>query len=169
MAVDNETLAFDRTQLRQLYKAFQVLGDEAKVEARETSNALADYLQKEIRSAGYARTKGAEAVRRIVDGSRVKKSSTTGEITYGFSSQRFSGGATTKTLWGGYEFGSSVRPRKDGTVRRLTQFPNYSGRQGGGSRGWFIYPTLRKNQKYIVQEWTKSFNKILDKWGINGI
>lgn len=167
--MDNDTLAFDKTELRQLYKAFQVLGDEAKDEARLASNNLATYLEREIRGAGYGRTKGSRAVRRIVDGSRVKKSSTTGEITYGFSSQRFSGGATTKTLWGGYEFGSSVRPRKDGTVRRLEQFPTYSGRYKGGSRGWFIYPTLRKNQGYIVREWTKSFNRILDKWGINGI
>lgn len=157
--MQTESLAFDKTELRQLYKAFQVLGDEAKDEARLASNNLAAYLQKEIRQAGYARTFGSKAVRRIVDGSRVKKSSTTGEITYGFSSQRFSGEANTKTLWAGYEFGSN----------RWKQFPTYSGRQGRGSRGWFIYPTLRKNQDYIVREWTKSFNRILNKWGINGI
>lgn len=157
--MNNDTLAFDKTELRQLYKAFQVLGDEAKDEARLSSNNLASYLQREIRAAGYARTTGSRVVRRIVDGSRVKKSSTTGEITYGFSSQRFSGGANTKMLWPGYEFGSN----------RWKQFPSYSGRQGRGSRGWFIYPTLRKNQGYIVREWTKSFNRILDKWGINGI
>lgn len=154
-----ETLAFDRTQLRQLYKAFKVLGDEAKDEARLQSNALADFLQREIKQAGYNRTQGARAVRRIVDGSRVKKSSTTGEITYGFASQRFSGGANTKDLWAGYEFGSN----------KFKQFPSYSGRQGRGSRGWFIYPTLRRNQNYIVREWTAAFNRILDKWGINGI
>lgn len=154
-----ETLAFDKTELRQLYKAFKVLGDEAKDEARQASNSLADFLQREIRTAGYQRNQGAAAVRRIVDGSRVKKSSTTGEITYGFASQRFSGGATTKTLWAGYEFGSN----------RYKQFPSYSGRQGRGSRGWFIYPTLRKNQNEIVKQWTAAFNRILDKWGINGI
>lgn len=157
--MNNDTLAFDKTELRQLYKAFQVLGDEAKDEARLASNNLASFLQREIRAAGYARTKGTKVVRRIVDGSRVKKSSTTGEITYGFSSQRYSGGANTKTLWPGYEFGSN----------RWKQFPSYSGRQGRGSRGWFIYPTLRKNQDYIVREWTKSFNRILDKWDIDGI
>jgi hypothetical protein len=157
--VAEETLAFDKTELRQLYKAFKVLGDEAKDEARQQSNALASFLQTEIRQAGYQRTKGAQVIRRIVDGSRVKKSSTTGEITYGFASQRFSGGANTKDLWTGYEFGSS----------RYKQFPSYSGRLGRGSRGWFIYPTLRKNQNNIVGQWTAAFNRILDKWGINGI
>lgn len=157
--MDEPTIAFDKAELRNLYKAFKVLGEEAKDEARQQSNALAEFLQSEIRQAGYSRTFGNAAVRRIVDGSRVKKSSTTGEITYGFASQRFSGGATTKTLWGGYEFGSD----------RYKQFPRWSGRQGRGSRGWFIYPTLRKNQKQIVKEWTAAFNRILDKWGINGI
>lgn len=154
-----ETLAFDRTELRQLYKAFKVLGDEAKDEARLQSNALATFLQKEIQQAGYQRTKGAGAVRKIVDGSRVKKSSTTGEITFGFASQRLSGGGTTKDLWAGYEFGSN----------KWKQFPSYSGRYGRGSRGWFIYPTLRRNQNRIVRDWTAAFNRILDKWGINGI
>lgn len=154
-----ETLAFDKTELRNVYKAFKVLGDEAKDEARLQSNALAQYLQGQIKDAGYGRTFGAKVVRRIVDGSRVKKSSTTGEITYGFASQRFSGGATTKDLWGGFEFGSD----------RYKQFPRWSGRQGRGSRGWFIYPTLRRNQPYIVKEWSAAFNRILDKWGISGI
>lgn len=153
------SLAFDRTELRNVYKAFKVLGDEAKDEARQQSNALADFLSREIKQAGYQRTKSAGAVRRVVDGSRVKKSSTTGEITYGFASQRFSGGANTKMLWGGLEFGSD----------KYKQFPSWSGRYGRGSRGWFIYPTLRKNQNYIIKQWTAAFNRILDKWGINGI
>jgi hypothetical protein len=155
----DETLAFDKTELRQLYKAFSVLGEEAKQEARQTSNALAQYLQGEIKQAGYARTNDPIPIRRIVDGSRVKKTSTTGEITFGSASQRFSGGANTKTLWPGYEFGSN----------KFKQFPRFSGRLGRGSKGYFIYPTLRANQAYIVREWTAAFNRILDKWGINGI
>ncbi len=154
-----EAAAFDRTELRQLYKAFSLLGDEAKAEARGVSNNLAEYLRGQIISAAETRTKGKTAARRIATGSKVKMSSTTGELTYGFASQRFSGGGTTKNLWAGYEFGSN----------KFKQFPSYSGRFGRGSRGWFIYPTLRKEQKYIVAEWTKAFNKILDKWGIGDI
>lgn len=154
-----EVTAFDRTELRQVYKAFSLLGDEAKAEARETSNNLATYLQKQIAAKAGSRTKGQKAIERIVSGSRVSKTSTTGEIRYGFASQRFSGGATTQRLWAGYEFGSN----------KWKQFPTYSGRQGRGSRGWFIYPTLRQEQRNIVAQWTAAFNKILDKWGIGGI
>lgn len=154
-----EVAAFDKTELRQVYKAFSLLGDEAKDEARQTSNNLATYLQKQIAVKAGSRIKGQKAIDRIVSGSRVSKTSTTGEIRYGFAFQRFSGGANTQQLWAGYEFGSN----------RLKQFPNYSGRQGRGSRGWFIYPTLRAEQRNIVSQWTAAFNRILDKWGINGI
>jgi len=154
-----EVAAFDPTELRQVYKAFSLLGDEAKAEARETSNSLATYLQQQIAAKAATRIKGQKAINRIVSGSKVVKSSTTGEIKYGFASQRFSGGANTQMLWAGFEFGSND----------LKQFPNWSGRQGRGSRGWFIYPTLRQEQKNIVAQWTRAFNKILDKWGIGGI
>ncbi len=129
-----EVAAFDRTELRQVYKAFTLLGDEAKVEARESSNNLATYLQQQIAAAAGSRLKGQAAINRIVSGSKVSKSSTTGEIRYGFASQRLSGGGTTQRLWAGYEFGSN----------KYKQFPSNYGRLGRGSRGWFIYPTLRK-------------------------
>jgi hypothetical protein len=154
-----EVSAFDRTELRQVYKAFSVLGDEAKAEARQTSNNLATYLQRQIATTAATRVKSQQAINRIVSGSKVSKTSTTGEIRYGFASQRFSGGGTTQQLWAGYEFGSN----------KFKQFPSYSGRMGRGSRGWFIYPTLRKEQRNIVAQWTAAFNKILDKWGISGI
>ena len=154
-----ELAAFDRTELRQVYKAFNLLGDEAKAEARETSNNLATYLQRQIAQKSQSRTKGQKAIERIVSGSKVSKTSTTGEIRYGYSGQRFSGGANTQQLWAGFEFGSN----------RWKQFPSYSGRQGRGSRGWFIYPTLRAEQRNIVSQWTAAFNRILDKWGIGGI
>jgi len=153
-----EVSAFDRTELRQVYKAFSVLGDEAKAEARGVSNNLAMYLQRQIAAKAATRTNGQAAINRIVSGSKVSKTSTTGEIKYGFASQRFSGGANTQTLWAGFEFGSN----------RLKQFPAYSGRQGRGSRGWFIYPTLRQEQRSIVAQWTAAFNKILDKWATSG-
>ena len=154
-----EVSAFDRTELRQVYKAFTLLGDEAKAEARQSSNNLATYLQSQIAATAATRSKGQKAINRIVSGSKVSKTSTTGEIRYGFASQRFSGGATTQQLWAGYEFGSN----------QFKQFPSYSGRMGRGSRGWFIYPTLRKEQRNIVSQWTAAFNKILDQWGISGI
>jgi hypothetical protein len=147
----SEQMGFDKAELNQVYAALKAMGVAAKEEAKRDSNALAEYAQKQISVAAVPRGKAAI---RIATGSKVKKSSTTGEITYGYAAQKFSGGSDTKMLWGGNEFGSN----------RHRQFPIWSGRQGRGSKGWFIYPTLRKMQPYIVEQWTESFDKILKRW-----
>jgi hypothetical protein len=149
----SELVALDQTELRQVFKALKNMGEEANEEAKRQSGALAEFARAEVIEAS---TKTRNKVDdRIAQGSRVKKSSRIGEITYGFASQKFSGGATTKSIWGGAEFGSN----------KFKQFPVWSGRQGRGSRGWFIYPTLRKIQPQIVARWTESFDKILKEWG----
>ena len=148
-----EKTAFDKTELRAVFKALKNMDEQATVEAKRQSGDLADYARKEV--IGTASGLSSRAVAsRIAEGSRVKKSSKVGEITYGFASQKFSGGGTTKQLWGGSEFGSN----------KYKQFPVWSGREGRGSKGWFIYPTLRRIQPYIVAEWTKAFDKILKEW-----
>jgi len=150
----SEQTGFDPSELRQVYKALKAMDDAAKDEAKRESGAIAEYAQKQIASASQGRGKAAI---RVAQGSKVKKSSTTGEITYGYASQKFSGGATTRDLWGGTEFGSIKYPNFP-----KWSGPNPSGRKG--SRGWFIYPTLRKIQPHIVSEWTAAFDKILKEW-----
>lgn len=148
-----EKTGFDQSQLRGVFKALKNMDEQATAEAKRQSGALADYARNEV--IGTASGLQSRAVAsRIAQGSRVKKSSKVGEITYGFAAQKFSGGATTKQIWGGSEFGSN----------KFKQFPVWSGKEGRGSRGWFIYPTLRRIQPYIVSEWTKSFSKILKEW-----
>jgi hypothetical protein len=148
-----EQIAFDKTELRGVFKALKNMDERATDEAKRVSGALADYARNEVISTASGLSSRAVASR-IAEGARVKKSSKIGEITYGFASQKFSGGATTKDIWGGSEFGSN----------NYKQFPVWSGREGRGSKGWFIYPTLRKIQPKIVSEWTESFSKILKEW-----
>jgi hypothetical protein len=150
----DDALALDQTQLRAIFKALKNMDDAATAEAKRQSGALAEFARSEIIQTANSRPSRAVAGR-IATGARVKKSSKIGEITYGFASQKFSGGATTKDIWGGSEFGSN----------KFRQFPVWSGREGRGSKGWFIYPTLRKIQPQIVARWTESFNKVLKEWG----
>ena len=149
----DELIAFDKTELRQVFKALKNMSDEANEEAKRQSGALAEFARDEVIQKANS-LQSNKVAGRIAEGSRVKKSSRIGEITYGFASQKFSGGATTKTIWGGSEFGSN----------KYKQFPVWSGREGRGSKGWFIYPTLRKIQPQIVTRWTESFDKILKEW-----
>lgn len=150
----DELIALDKTELRSVFKALKNMGDEANDEAKRQSGALAEFARAEVIQTAH-NLNSRKVAGRIADGSRVKKSSRIGEITYGFASQKFSGGATTKDIWGGSEFGSN----------KFKQFPVWSGRQGRGSKGWFIYPTLRRIQPEIVARWTDSFDKILKEWG----
>jgi len=148
----SEAITYDKSDLRGIVKAFKAMDETAVEQAKGVSNGLATYLQSKIKSA--ASTRPNNAAGRIADGSRVSKSSKIGEISFGFVSQKFSGGGTTQQLWGGYEFGSN----------KFKQFPVWSGRQGRGSRGYFIYPTLRAEQPEIIAQWESAFSKILKEW-----
>ena len=146
--------AYSQKELRQLAKAFSLMGDDAISKAKTVSYDLANYAKTEITKTGYQREKSAKAVRKVVDGASVSRSSKTGRLSYGFAGQRFSGGATTQVLWRGLEFGS----------KNYKQFPTWSGRYGRGSRGWFIYPTLREVQPELTQRWTNEMNNVVKVW-----
>lgn len=150
MATD--PISYDKAELRGIMGAFKGMDAEAVTEAKKVSNGLATFLQGKIVSAANSRPN--EAASRIAAGSRVSKSSKVGELSFGFVSQKFSGGGTTQILWGGYEFGSN----------KFKQFPVWSGREGRGSRGYFIYPTLRAEQPQIIAQWEAAFSKILKEW-----
>jgi hypothetical protein len=146
-----DVVAFNRAEVKSIIYAFKGMDDEAVTKAKSVSNGLATYLQGKIIGKSQARDK---ASRRIAEGSRVSKSSKVGEMSFGFASQKFSGGGTTQQLWGGYEFGSN----------KFKQFPIWSGREGRGSKGWFIYPTLKLEQPHIISEWQEAFSKIVKVW-----
>jgi hypothetical protein len=150
----NETIAYNKADLRDIYKAFKLMDEQATEEARNQSAALAYFASQEIKATAATRTKSGKAVARVAEGVSISKSSKIGEFSYGFARQKFSGGATTQTLWGGLEFGSN----------KFKQFPAYSGRQGRGSRGWFIYPTLRRIQPELIKKWEESFDRIIKEW-----
>ena len=149
---DSVEIAYDKADLRRVLGAFKAMSEEATIQAKQESSALAEYAQgKIIEAAGKTFNK---ADNRIAQGSRVSKSSKIGELSFGFAAQKFSGGGTTQQLWGGYEFGSN----------KFKQFPIWSGKEGRGSRGWFIYPTLREIQPELIAKWENAFDKILKEW-----
>jgi hypothetical protein len=148
-----DAVAYDKAELRAVIRAFKVMDEDSIAAAKTQSSALADYLQKKIQSTAR-QIRSNKVATKIADGSNVSKSSKIGEISFGFARQKYSGGGTTQQLWGGSEFGSN----------KYKQFPVWSGREGRGSRGWFIYPTLRAEQPYLVREWENGFDQILKEW-----
>jgi len=169
MAVATEpSIFYSQKELRQISKVLRTMSEIAVVESKKRVQEIAQRELDAIRAAASGRGKVAK---RIADGGKVKKSSLLGEISFGFASQKFSGGATTqfntrndppgnrKGIGAATEFGSAKYP----------QFPRWSGPmpKGPGSRGWFIYPTVRALQPTIIKEFEEVILEIRKEF-ING-
>jgi len=154
MATSTEPLiVYDKKELMQFAKVMRTMSDIAVEETKRRVGELAQRELNEIRQIASSRGKVAN---RVAQGGKVKKSSLLGEISFGFANQKFSGGATTQFntrndpkgsrigIGAASEFGSGKYP----------QFPRWSGPmpKGPGSRGWFIYPTIRHLQPTIIKE-----------------
>jgi len=159
------SIFYSQRELRDIAKVLRTMSDTAIAESKKRIQALAQRELDAIRSAAAGRGKVAQ---RIAEGGKVKKSSLLGEISFGFATQRFSGGATTqfntrndppgnrKGIGAATEFGS----------KRYPQFPTWSGGmpKGPGSKGWFIYPTVRALQPEIIKEFEDVVLEIRKDW-----
>lgn len=149
-----EVEAYNRKEIREVIRSFKAMDEVAIAQARKVSGALADYALGKIKEAAGTRTVATKVATRIASGGKVSKSSKVGEISLGFASQRFSGGGTTRGLWGGMEFGSN----------RYPQFPNRTPTLGRGNKGYFIFPSLKAAQPHIISEWQEAFSKIIKEF-----
>ena len=151
---DDVKIAYDKSDLRGITRAFKGMSDEAIEAAKKESSALAEFAADRIKIAAATRLVSGTAARRIADGVKVSKTSKIGEFSYGFARQKFSGGGSTLDLLYGMEFGSN----------RFKQFPTRTPNKGRGNSGYFIYPTLRQIQPDLVRQWEEAFSKILKEW-----
>ena len=138
---------YDKADIRQILKSFKAMSDEAVSQSRKVSSELADKAAGKIKS--YAVGSRFIASSRVANAVKISKTSKIGEFAYGYKSQRFfSGGASTLDMVYGLEFGS-------------VNYPQFPPRR---KEGYFIYPTLRKFQPEIIQEWEQAFDKILKEF-----
>ena len=149
----SDAISYDKNELRAIVRSFKAMDDKALAQAKEATSELATFVQGKIKATASSVTRNL-VDNRVADGSKVSKSSKIGEISFGYAGQKLSGGGSTQQVWGGAEFGSN----------KFKQFPVWSGREGRGSRGWFIYPTLRSVQPEIVKKWEESFSKIVKEY-----
>ena len=148
-----EAISYDKAELNAIVRSFKAMDEQATNQAKKVTSELAEFVQQKIKTRASTVTRN-RLDNRVADGSVVSKSSKIGEISFGFVRQKLSGGATTQQLWGGVEFGSN----------KYKQFPVWSGREGRGSRGWFIYPTLRAVQPDILNRWENGFSQIVKRF-----
>lgn len=148
--MSQEAITYDKAELRSILRALKNMDEEATNQAKQVSGELAALALQQIQTAA-----STPAQQKIAQGGKVSRSSKVGEFSFGYVAQKYSGGGTTQSLWPGYEFGSG----------RITQFRPWSGQQGRGSKGKFIYPTLRRIQPDIIRRWEEALAKIMKKWG----
>ena len=159
----SETITYDKADLRAITRAFKAMDDEAATQAKEKSGALVEFLRGKIISAAGG-LKNNKAATRIAQGSNVAKSSKIGEINLGYASQKFTGGGTTQ-INQGTEGGIGILAGTEFGSNKFKQFPVWSGRgKNGGSKGWFIYPTLSEEQPYLIAQWEKGFDQVIKEW-----
>ena len=166
MAVDTQpSIFYSQKELRDIARVLRSMSETAVAESKRRIQELAQKELTSIRAVAAGRGKVAQ---RIAEGGKVKKSSLLGEIQFGFAGQKFSGGATTqfntrndppgarRGIGAATEFGS----------KRYPQFPAWSGPmpKGPGSRGWFIYPTVRALQPTIIKEFEDVVLDIKKEW-----
>jgi hypothetical protein len=116
--VADEAISYDKADLRRIIGAFKAMDEEATDAAKRESSALAEFAQGKIQSKAESLS-SRKVASRIAQGSKVSKSSKIGELSIGFASQKFSGGGTTKELWGGAELALiSLNNSRSGLVEK---------------------------------------------------
>jgi hypothetical protein len=157
------SVSYDPDEIKAIIRSFGKMADYAVQEAKQESNALAEYAAGKIQTAAQSAPNSKAAVR-VAQGVKVSKTSKIGELAFGFASQRFSGGATTQFnyareggngLLAGLEFGSKNYPQFAGRT------PRYGQR---GNTGYFIFPTMRAIQPDIIARWETAFKRIVSPW-----
>lgn len=159
----SEPITYNKADLRAITRAFKAMDDQAATQAKEKSGALVEFLRGKIISAAGG-LKNNKTATRIAQGSKVAKSSKIGEINLGYASQKFTGGGTTQ-INQGTEGGIGILAGTEFGSNKFKQFPVWSGRgKNGGSKGWFIYPTLSEEQPYLIAQWEKGFDQVIKEW-----
>jgi hypothetical protein len=155
---DTVKAEYDKKDIRQILKSFKAMDDEAVAQSKKMGFDLAQYLVGEIRNA--ART---PQELRIGATGRASKSSKIGEFSFGYARREFSGGASSARnrerqspygdgILAGVEFGSN----------RLSNFRRR--KMGSREKGYFIFPTLTRNQKELINRWERSFAEIIKRF-----
>ena len=87
-------------------------------------------------------------------------------VYIGGSKGRASGGANAGQLLFGNEFGSdrNAKGSKGVFPNGGYRFPDRSPDEGKGSRGYWIFPTLKSMQPEIKRRWLNAVNNVFDLW-----
>ena len=137
-----------------LLRTFGKMDEVAKKDMKEIAKGLAE------RGAAYAEGAASrspynqrQAVA-VAESIRVSKSDKAPSFSIGGRQKVGASAFSAGYVIMGNEFGSN----------RLKQFPPRSPRAGRGSRGWWLYPAMKRFQPTIAKEWLSGYEKIRNAW-----
>tara|TARA_R110000868_G_C10913922_1_gene765168 strand:+ start:362 stop:898 length:537 start_codon:yes stop_codon:yes gene_type:complete len=178
VAGEKETISFKANpkDLKNVYAAFRTLTDEASTELKSQVTAISAWTAAKIQvAAGQARYMPIQA-ERVAQSVRANKDRIP-NVTVGGSKKNFSGGAAVGEVLFGSEFGAEpyLARRKNGSNLGANSFGTNNGRRfppmspplNGGNEGYWIFPTLRREQPYITSAWTTAVENVLNNWSKN--
>lgn len=166
----------DDPEIRGIIRAFGRMEKGANEDLRKLSRAISDEVAGELRNSArnhrwYPRQAGIVAQSIRVNRDRIPSISIGG-------SKRFTASDGRRVAYGsllfGNEFGSQPsiqqqrfrnRAQAKAGARGGYQFPPRSPREGRGSRGYWIFPRLKRIQPRILAEWLEGAQKVADAWG----
>jgi len=166
MAVSTQpSIAYDKRELNNIARVLRQMDETA---VKETKRKVQELAQKELNEIRRVASSRGKVANRVAQGGKVKVSSLLGEISFGFAGQKFSGGATTQFNTRNDPKGSrtGIGAASEFGSKNYPQFPRWSGPmpKGAGSRGWFIYPTIRHLQPTIIKEFEEIILEIRKDW-----
>jgi hypothetical protein len=151
---------YDKADLKIILRSYKAMSEEAVEQSKKLGFELAQYMVGEVRKAAKTPQE-----RRIGETARASKSSKIGEFSFGFQRTAFSGGAnTSRNIESAPPYGDGILAGVEFGSNRLPNFRRRTARLGSGNEGYFIFPTLRKNQKELIDRWERGFEKILKEF-----
>lgn len=164
-------IQMDASDKKMLFTAFKTMPKEAQDVLRKETQKMVGVLAEEMKrkAATAPNPKQAMLLARSIKANKDRVPSITvgGARKVAVNRKKTPGSPqpTQSDLLFGAEFG--VRQGGPGTFKQGgRKFATYSGRMGKGSRGYFIFPTLRKNQEKIRRDYLETVYKLLKKkWG----
>jgi hypothetical protein len=175
---EKETISFkaDPKDLQNLYAAFKNLTDEANTELKSQVTAISAWTATKIQAAASLAPYMPKQASRVAQSVRPNKDKIP-NITIGGSKKNFSGGAAVGEVLFGSEFGAEpyLTKKKNGSNLGANSFGKNKGRRfppmspplNGGNEGYWIFPTLRREQPAITNAWIEAVDSVLNNWSRN--
>lgn len=172
---ERETISIkpDSSQLKGLYAAFKRLDEDANKQLKDDVASISKWTAGEIQAAAAMAQYMPKQAKRVAETIKFNRDRVP-NVTIGGSKKNFSGGARAGEVLFGSEFGAVeyLSRRVNGSNLGANTFGKFGGKRfpprspdyKNGSEGYWIYPTLRKNQNEITSRWLNAVDNVLNKW-----